>query len=48
MANAYHASGSIDGVYKIGCVMQRKRVECALMLHAAEKLDGSQPEDTEQ
>ena len=35
MANAYNASGRIDGTYQIGCVMQRKRVECALMLQAA-------------
>ena len=42
MANAYHASGSVEGVYKIGCVMQRKRVECALMLHAAKKLDAGE------
>ena len=42
MANAYHASGSVEGVYKIGCVMQRKRVECALMLHAAKKRDAGE------
>ncbi|MCF0146547.1 MAG: thioether cross-link-forming SCIFF peptide maturase [Eubacterium sp.] len=35
MANGFHASGAIDGTYEIGCVMQRKRVECALMLKAA-------------
>ncbi len=38
MANAWHASGAINGVYSIGCTMQRKRVECALMIHAAEKM----------
>ena len=35
MANGYHAAGRIDGTYKIGCVMQRKRIECALMLKSA-------------
>ena len=39
MANAYHASGAIDGVYEIGCVMQRKRVECALALKAARTIE---------
>ena len=35
MANAYHASGDIAGQYEIGCVLQKKRIECALMIHAA-------------
>ena len=34
-ANAYHASGSIGGVYDYGCRLFRKRMECAIMLHAA-------------
>ena len=34
-ANAYNFTGSIDGTYEIGCIMQRKRVECALMIKAA-------------
>lgn len=34
-ANAYHATGEINEVYRIGCEMQRKRVECSLMLQAA-------------
>ena len=34
-ANAYHASGSIQGVYEAGCVLFRKRIECAIMMHAA-------------
>lgn len=34
-ANAYHATGSILGVYEPGCELFRKRIECALMLHAA-------------
>ncbi|MDR1465110.1 MAG: thioether cross-link-forming SCIFF peptide maturase [Oscillospiraceae bacterium] len=34
-ANAYHASGSIRGVYEDGCTLFRKRIECAIMLQAA-------------
>lgn len=34
-ANAYHAQGSIHGVYDYGCTLFKKRVECALMLQAA-------------
>ena len=34
-ANAWHHSGDILGNYEIGCEMQRKRVECAIMLKAA-------------
>ncbi len=35
-ANAYHATGSVNGVYKDGCDLFRKRMECAVMLKAAE------------
>ena len=31
-ANAYHATGSITGVYKYGCELFRKRMECAIMV----------------
>ena len=34
-ANAYNLSGNINGVYDIGCQLQRKRVECAIMLKTA-------------
>lgn len=34
-ANAYHATGSIRGVYKAGCELFRKRIECAIMMKAA-------------
>ncbi len=37
-ANAYHATGSVKGVYKYGCELFKKRMECAIMLEAA-KLD---------
>ena len=35
-ANAFHASGSILGVYEAGCELFRKRMECAIMMKAAE------------
>lgn len=35
-ANSYHASGDINGTYKIGCDLHRKRIECAVMLKVAE------------
>jgi uncharacterized protein len=35
-ANAYNFDGDIKGNYKIGCELQRKRVECAIMIKAAE------------
>lgn len=35
-ANSYKFHGRIDDAYDIGCKMQQKRVECALMIKAAE------------
>ncbi|MBQ1264992.1 MAG: thioether cross-link-forming SCIFF peptide maturase [Oscillospiraceae bacterium] len=37
-ANAYHATGSIGGVYKPGCELFRKRIECAIMIQVAKQL----------
>ena len=34
-ANAYHAAGSISGVYEQGCRLFKKRMECAIMVQAA-------------
>ncbi len=34
-ANAYHATGSVKGVYKYGCELFRKRMECAIMVQIA-------------
>ena len=34
-ANAYHCHQDINKPYEIGCELQRKRVECAIMLKAA-------------
>ncbi len=39
-ANAYHATGSVKGVYTYGCDLFRKRMECAIMLEAAKMLEG--------
>ena len=35
-ANAYHASGDINGTYEYGCQLFKKRVECAIMMKAAQ------------
>ena len=37
-ANAYHATGSVKGVYKYGCDLFRKRMECAIMVAIARQL----------
>ena len=39
-ANSYNFNGTIDGTYVIGCKLERKRVECALMVKAALALEG--------
>ncbi len=36
-ANAYHATGTVTGVYKYGCDLFRKRIECAIMVKASEQ-----------
>lgn len=36
-ANAYHATGSILGVYDYGCELFKKRIECAVMMKVAEE-----------
>ena len=37
-ANAYHATGSVTGVYESGCKLFRKRMECAIMVAIARML----------
>ncbi len=37
-ANAYHATGSVGGVYKKGCELFKKRMECAIALEVAKAL----------
>ena len=36
-ANSYHATGSINGVYKYGCELFKKRMECAIMMEVAKE-----------
>lgn len=38
-ANAYNFTHEIRGCYEVGCALQRKRIECALMLKCAEAAD---------
>ena len=38
-ANALHATGDIHGTYEYGCKVFRKRMECALMMEVAQRLD---------
>ncbi|MBQ7152946.1 MAG: thioether cross-link-forming SCIFF peptide maturase [Clostridia bacterium] len=45
-ANAYHATGSVLGTYEYGCKLFCKRMECAIMLKAAEA-DDEADENTE-
>ena len=37
-ANAYHATGSVKGIYATGCELFKKRMECAIMLEVAKTL----------
>ena len=37
-ANAYHATGSITGIYEYGCELFRKRMECAIMMQVAKSV----------
>ncbi len=39
MANAQHFTGDICGNYETGCTLQKKRVECAIMLKVAEAFE---------
>ncbi|MCI5753064.1 MAG: thioether cross-link-forming SCIFF peptide maturase [Clostridiales bacterium] len=41
-ANAFHATGSITGVYEYGCRLFRKRMECAIMMQAAKSDPGGE------
>ena len=38
-ANAYHSTGSVTGVYKKGCELFKKRMECAIMLAIAKEFE---------
>ncbi len=43
-ANAYHATGDITGIYKYGCELFRKRIECAITVKLAELADEQEEE----
>jgi len=38
-ANAYNATGDVNGVYAYGCDLFKKRIECAVMLKVAEQTE---------
>lgn len=38
-ANAYHATGDIEGIYEYGCELFKKRMECAIMLQVAKQME---------
>ena len=38
-ANAYHATGSVKGIYKYGCELFRKRMECAIMAEISREFE---------
>lgn len=44
-ANAYNFNGNIDDPYEIGCKLQRKRVECAIMIKCALADEGVEAKD---
>ena len=41
-ANSYNFHGNINDAYDVGCELQRKRIECAIMLKAAEAAEASE------
>jgi uncharacterized protein len=47
-ANSYKFHGTIDDAYDIGCELQRKRIECAIMIKAALDEDADEAEEAEQ
>ncbi|MBQ6467822.1 MAG: thioether cross-link-forming SCIFF peptide maturase [Clostridia bacterium] len=43
-ANAYHATGSVSGIYEYGCELFRKRMECAIMMEVDKSIKESEGE----
>lgn len=43
-ANSYHFHGNINDAYDVGCELQRKRVECAIMMKVARNEEESDNE----
>ena len=46
-ANAYHSTGRVDGVYELGCILHKKRIECAVMMKACEADDAARAAEEE-
>ena len=44
-ANSFKFHGSLTDAYDIGCEMQKKRIECAIMIKAAEMTDAAAERD---
>ena len=44
-ANAYHATGSVNGIYEYGCKLFKKRIECAIAYKARIMLDQDENSD---
>jgi len=38
-ANAYHSTGSVKGIYEYGCDLFKKRLECAIMVEVAKRVN---------
>lgn len=45
VANAYHTTGRLTGVYDYGCTLHKKRIENAIMLQVAEARDRQKEAD---
>ena len=46
VANAYHTTGELTGVYDYGCRLHRRRIENAIMLKVSEAKDRREKEET--
>ena len=47
VANAFHATGHLDGVYEYGCKLHRRRIENAIMLKVSEARDRREEKEKE-
>ena len=47
-ANAYHATGSVRGVYRMGCELFKKRMECAIWAEAVRSLEAGERRKAEE
>ena len=44
-ANSYNFHGNINDAYDVGCELQRKRIECAIMLKVAQMMEEEENEE---